>query len=458
MAAKTLMRMDSLGRILSGDREETPFRDGSSSRGSSGRRAPDRRCDNRLIVTPAEIASSGIGLVLSGGGGRGAYEVGVLAYIFDELAREMGRAPRVDILCGTSVGAINACLLAATLGEPDGMAKIERLWESLEFDRLIRFGPRQLASLFQKFFGGKRPGASSEPPSRLAGLLNTQALEELVARAVDWDGIDRNLAAGRLRALSVTTTDISTGMATVFLQTSGGEVPTWSAQSEVEALPTRIRPEHALASAALPALFPAYRLEGRFHCDGAVRQNTPMSPALRLGADRLLVVALRPAAGHRRAAAPAWNPSFAGFPYMLGKVLDALFLDHLDYDIERMEVFNNLISEGERVYGEKFLESMNAATEPVRHARYHKVRVCVIRPSEDLGKIAARHAREGRFGKTAATFASRYLRRTAMASFRNDAALLSYLLFDGEYATELMALGRRDAAARHDDLLAFFST
>ncbi|MEK6607896.1 MAG: patatin-like phospholipase family protein [Myxococcota bacterium] len=393
------------------------------------------------------------GLVLSGGGARGAYEVGVLQYLYGDLARVLGRPPRFDVVCGTSVGAINACFLATVAAAPD-LAPLAAIWEGLDFDRMLKFGPRQMAVLPGKVFGGRALGSPEKAPIRLGGLFYTKHLEDLVQERLDWSGIGRSLASGSLSALAVSATDLANGRTTVFIQTTDAEMPTWSAQAHVDACRATIGADHALASAALPMLFPAVRIDGRYYCDGGLRQNTPLGPALRLGVDRLVVVALRSEGRAARHDPGFWRPGFAGMPYALGKVLDALLLDHLDYDLERLGVFNALFAEGERAFGPSFLDRVNAATSSVRRASYRKVSLCAVRPSEDIGRVAGRHAREGRFGREAKSLAARFLRRTAINSPTEEADLLSYLLFDGDFARELMALGRRDAAAKRDELLA----
>ena len=201
-----------------------------------------------------------IALVLSGGGARGAYEAGVIRYLREGLERETGIAPRFDILCGTSVGGIHAGVLAATAHVPGVQARIlAESWLTLRPHALIEAHPGDLLRFVAGLVG--IPVARSP---RHGGLLGTGQLEALVTGACDWGRIGSNLQAGHLAAVSISATHVASGQTVVFVQTADGRVPPWSRDPRVRAVPAQIGPQHALASAALPLLFPPVAVDGQF--------------------------------------------------------------------------------------------------------------------------------------------------------------------------------------------------
>ena len=233
------------------------------------------------------------GLVLSGGGARGAYEVGVLRYLREELPRVLGYSPRIDVVCGTSVGAINAAFFAATADEPALQArKLCDAWRSLRVEEMFELSLRELMRATRLLFGAEPP-ASVAGELRRGGILNTSGMERLVVRTIPWRKISTNIAAGHLEALAVSATHVATGKTVVFVERRGGGLPPWSRDPAVRAEAATIGPFHVLASAAIPVLFPAVAINEAYYSDGGLRQNTPLSPALRLGADRLLVISLK---------------------------------------------------------------------------------------------------------------------------------------------------------------------
>jgi NTE family protein len=237
-------------------------------------------------------------------------------------------------------------------------------------------------------------------------------------------------------------------------------VPRTSRDPLVEARPRAIGPEHALASGAIPLLFRPVRIEGSWFTDGSVRQNTPLAPAIRLGADRVLVIGLRyqgADAAPAPRAGPEEPPTTAA---QLGRILNALLLDHTDYDLDRLRRINGLIEQGERAFGVGFGDRLAALSARELGAPLRPVRDLVIRPSRDIGVLARDHAERRVRRLRRGTLASRLLRRAAAdadAAADGAADLASYLLFDGEYAEDLIALGYEDARSARDALLAFFS-
>jgi NTE family protein len=291
-----------------------------------------------------------VGFVLSGGGSRGAYEAGIIQYLRTDLAKRLGRHVPIDIVTGTSVGAINAAFLASTMEDP--AAQCRRLidaWRALRIEELIGLGARDLWRATTQLFGREPP-----PPTpgsfRYGGLLDTSGLERFVIKNIPWSGIERNLKSGVLHAMSVSATHIATGHTVVFVS-AAGPVPTgWSKDPFVRHQTARIGPRHVLASAAIPLLFPSVKVGDSFYTDGGLRQNTPMSPAIRLGADKMLMVSLR----HVDEVAPRQPTVPDGFPrplFLVGKALNALMLDHTDYDLDRMKRLNAVLEAGTAAFG-----------------------------------------------------------------------------------------------------------
>lgn len=407
-----------------------------------------------------------IGLVLSGGGARGAYEAGIIQFLSEAVPARLGRPFRIDIVTGTSVGAINACFMAATADNTatQGTRLVDN-WRSLRIEEMISLEARDLFKGFLTAFG--RVGKIEPGQFRYGGLLQTDGLEQFVFRHIPWRSIHRNLRDRHLDALAVAATRVGTGHTVVFVDTRKEAPLSWSRNPLVRGVQTHIGPRHALASAAIPGLFPAVKIQGRFYTDGGLRMNTPLSPAIRLGATRLVVVSLK----HKSdadLAADAERLSDARLDverereqalpkpmYIAGKALNALLLDHTEYDIERMERLNVIMEAGERAFGARFTAMLNEEITRLRGAPLRRIAVEQIRPSIDIGVIMSDFLRTRRYqvqGRTA-----RYLLdQIADAEAAHESDLMSYLLFDGNYAAELIDLGYRDAARREEKLLRLF--
>jgi NTE family protein len=386
-------------------------------------------------------------MILSGGGARGAYEVGVLSYIFDDLTRVRGAPPRLDILSGTSVGAINACYLAAHLADPVlGMRRLVHLWEDLELRTVLGFGVRQIFSIPRLLLGGAQEGT---------GLFDVTPMTDLVNREISWRAVTRCLRRRQLRALSVSTTEVSTGRTVVFMQTSPDSVIPATAPPRTLFRADHIGPQHALASAAIPLLFPPVKIDNELYLDGGLRQNTPIAPALRLGATHIFAIGssreikgLQVREGEGK---PIRSP---GAAFLMGKVLNAFLLDHVDVDIELLTRLNNVLGDGTRAFGDSFTQAMSKEAQRRGAPAYRFVNNLTVRPSEDIGRLANDHVRKGRFRGDPMLI--KRLFTLLDIGVGDEADLASYLLFDGAFCKQLIEMGRADAKARRDELLEFF--
>jgi NTE family protein len=253
----------------------------------------------------------------------------------------------------------------------------------------------------------------------------------------------------------VSCTEVSTGRTVVFMQTSPDlDIPATSPPRTLFRA-DHIGPHHALASAAIPLLFPAVKIDDELYLDGGLRQNTPISPALRLGATHIFAIgSSREVHGvQSNESGPKLSRS-PGAAFLLGKILNAFLLDHVDVDIELLTRLNHVIEDGTKAFGDVFIDAVNAEARKRNAPAYQHVTSITVRPSEDIGRLASEHVRKGRYRGD--PFVTKRLFSLLDFGVGNEADLASYLLFDGTFCRQLIEMGRADAAARKDELLAFF--
>jgi NTE family protein len=382
------------------------------------------------------------GLVLTGGGARAAYQVGVLDGV-SSILRESGWLPEhnpYDIICGTSAGAINATALACHADNFDeGLQLVLQVWERITVEQVyradslgvLRSGARWLSLLS---FGWLLRKWKANPPN---ALLDNTPLVTLLNRMLNFPRLDEALLSGALHALAVTASSYTAGRHITFFQTEA-EVEPW-VRSQRIALRSQIGVEHLLASSAIPLIFPATPIycDGKreFFGDGSMRQLAPISPAIHLGADKVMVIgAGRLTEQQRETSEFAQYPSLA---QIAGHAMSSIFLDSLAVDIERMTRINLTLSV--------------LTEEQRRHTPLRPVDLLIIAPSERLDEIASRHVQS-------LPGPIRMLLSGIGATEARGGALASYLLFESSFTGELINLGRKDALARKADVLAFFGT
>ena len=388
--------------------------------------------------------ASTTGLILTGGGARAAYQVGVLRAVH-RIRKEAG-APAGNpypVLAGTSAGALNAAALATDADDADaGIAKLVRVWENMHVEQVYRTDSFGVIRTGAKWLTMMSLGWAIARMRKLRprSMLDNTPLHGLLAEMIDLDRVARLIADGHLKALAVSASSYTSGSHVTFYESDAEHVP-WIRSNRL-AVQGPLTMAHLLASAAIPFMFPAQTLplQGAYEWfgDGSMRQTAPISPAIHLGADRILVIGagrMREPAGPR-VMAPSPYPSIAQIG---GHAMSSIFLDALAVDAERLQRINATLA---------------LIPDHVREqASLKPVRLLLISPSERLDDIAGRH-----LGALPASIRALLggigVSRGGPGS--NGAALASYLLFEADYTRELMALGEKDTDVRRAEVLEFF--
>ncbi len=392
-------------------------------------------------------------LVLSGGGVRGAYEVGLVQGIVEVLGRGPSDPAPFNIFTGAAVGALNTASLACHghLGDL-GVKRLRAVWEELRIGEILSLRGGPLRRFAARLLGKRAPR-----DLRRVGhaIIDPEPLERNIEKAMDWPALRRNLDSGRVHAVVLAALEIQNGRTHMFADLSPGAAFRPSRDPARLGHHTQLTSAHVMASAAIPLVFPARRIGEHYFCDGGIRFNTPIAPAIRVGAERLCVVSLlHPAA---EISGPVDPEAFDNPLFLLGKLLNALLSDPIKYDLQVLQRFNSLVEVLETTLDPSEMEAVREVLRQTRGAAYRKLDVLSFMPSADIGIMAGDYIRANihRWGKLPWTIRT-VLERAAAGGPGDDADLGSYLLYDGPFAGEIIELGRRDAHARAAEVRAFF--
>lgn len=391
--------------------------------------------------------------MLSAGGVRGAYQVGVLDGIVEVLGlrRVASGTPLFDIFAGTSIGALNAAYLAANAHFADhAIDGLADAWSNLDLAELLRFTPLHEWGR-ARWHGSARPRPAPAYLGR--SLLDPRPLEALVERVIAWDRLHDNVQRGVVRACMVAALDLADAHTTLFAELSPAMSLRPAAYPALRTIEAPITAERVLASTALPVLFPARNVDGHYYVDGAIRFPTPISPALHAGAERVVVVSLL----HRPPRPVDQPPHYPSVAYLLGKILNALLLDPVVYDLENLLRINRAFEAISEVLTPDELARVAGRLDREQVLPHRSVPVLVFRPSEDIGRITAEFIHGELHTTRAGALRRRLIRWYSASRVGQEADLASILLLDGRLAARLIELGRRDAHALAGQIVEFFA-
>ncbi len=368
------------------------------------------------------------GLILPGGGARNAYQAGVLKAIGDMLPEDAENP--FPVICGTSSGALNAVLLASSATHfREGVDRLYGIWANFHMGKV--FKTDNWTALKSGLRWGLTFLAGGLGKGQPRSVLDNSPMREMLERHIRFARIQQAIDTDVLRAVSVTTSGYTSGTSITFFQGIKDLVP-WKRTRRIGKR-TELTLNHLMASSAIPVLFPAVKLRNEYYGDGSMRQSAPLSPALHLGANRLLIIGVRNPVPD---VAPddATDIPYPSFGHISGYIFDTLFMDSLDADIERMRRINHTISETR----DKQVEYKDTSLRQIDYL--------VISPSRDVRSIVERYV--GNF-----PLSLKILLKGIGALAREGRPLMSYLMFDAPYCKELMELGYQDALASRDQIL-----
>ncbi len=370
--------------------------------------------------------SDHLGLVLSGGGARACYQVGVLSYIAKQCPDL-----NIPIITGVSAGSINAAQLASFRGNlAESTQFLRKEWEELTLDHVFKVDLWSLGVNGLRWFLNLSSAGASGAPTRQS-IFNTEPLREFLSRSLSLEEVDLNIAEGKLRALALTAMSYTTGETVTFVH---GErnAPTWERYMRL-GVHERITVDHIMASAAIPIIFPAVRIRQDYFGDGSVRQTAPLAPAIHLGARRILVISLRFPRYYPRGN-EAITEKAPPPVQVLGHIFDAIFLDNLEADAERLERTNRLLQMIPKDQDNP--ENLNP------------IRLMTIHPSRDLSEVAWKY--QNKIPRAVRLL----LKGLGIKKTRNN-SLISFLMFVPEFTQAMIELGYRDAEERWPELAKF---
>jgi NTE family protein len=370
------------------------------------------------------------GLILTGGGARAAYQVGVLKAIAEFLPRR-AHSP-FPIICGTSAGALNAATLAVNAGNFSmGVQYLVNTWKNFHANQIYRTDVLGVFNNTVLWLGGMIFSAIGINKLSQVSLLDNSPLVELLEEMLPCEKIQESIDAGLLHALSITASGYGSGQSVTFYQGVKQLVP-WRRTGRV-GMPTQIEIKHLLASAALPFIFPASLINREYFGDGSMRQIAPISPALHLGATRVLIIGVT-VNGYAEHPDRADIHDYPSLARIAGHALNSIFLDSMEVDLERLKKINDLVA----IMPDEMRERAN-----LRH-----VDVLAVSPSQPIEKIAERYAAE-------LPWTIRLLLRLIGARQHSGGMLVSYLLSEKKFCRALIDLGYQDALKRRDEIIGF---
>jgi NTE family protein len=378
-------------------------------------------------LSPRRGVGSTVGLVLPGGGARAAYQVGVLKAIAQMLPDAPNPFP---VIVGTSAGAVAASVLATeALRWHRAVDSLARVWEGFHVEQVFRADPFSMLRSGLHWGLSLLSGGLLLPPPR--ALFDNTPLRQLLHRSIRWERLHASLDRGALRALALCATSYGSAASVAFFA-GAPELKDWDRHQRVGRRET-LTLDHLMASMGIPFLFPPVLLKGEYYGDGAQRQLWPLSPAIHLGADRLLIIGVRSEQGAGVVPRPRKHAVAPTPGQLFGYMLDTLFMDQIYANVEHVARLNQV-----------------AEVAPSAVPGVHKVATLMIAPSEDLRIIATRHTAN-------LPRSLRALLRVMGARGTAGAQLASYLMFEASFTQELMALGMRDAMAQRDALVEFLT-